>query len=147
MTGSRKRVSGVVLTAVIALGTIAPALLAGPSTQGKFQLPFDAHWGKMALPSGDYTFSVEQASLRGMIAVYHDGQAVGRAIPQVFSGTETQSKNPVLVCIRHDGEVAVRALRLPGVGTFYFPLPKGLNTLVTQQPQLIQTVSIQVNGN
>ena len=146
MKASSKKAAAVLLVAVVALGIFAPALHARVAA-GKFKLPFDAHWGKIAMPTGDYTFAVEKASLDGTIAVYRDGQVIGRVLPQVFNNTETQSKDPVLVCLRHDGNVAIRALRLPGVGTFYFPLPKELKSLVAQQPQLIETVSVQVNGN
>jgi hypothetical protein len=41
----------------------------------------------------------------------------------------------------------VRALRLPHVGTFYFPLAKDLSVLAAQQPQLIETVSVEVSGD
>jgi hypothetical protein len=55
--------------------------------------------------------------------------------------------SPVLICIRHDGNVSVRALRLPNVGTFYFSLPKDLQTLIARQPELIETVSLEVSGD
>jgi hypothetical protein len=41
--------------------------------------------------------------------------------------------------------VGVRALRT-NHGTFYFALPKDLQVLMTQQPQLIETVPVQVSG-
>jgi len=52
-----------------------------------------------------------------------------------------------LVCIRQHGNVTVRALRLPHVGTFYFSLPKQLTVLVAQQPELIETVSVEVSAD
>ncbi len=146
MNVSSKLASAVALIAVLAFAIFAPALQASAAA-GTFKLPFDAHWGGIAMPTGDYTFVVEKASLGGTIVVYRDGQAIGRIFPQVFNDTETQSKNPVLVCLRHNDNVAIRALRMPGIGTFYFPLPKELKTLAAQQPQLIETVSVQVNGN
>jgi hypothetical protein len=147
MKGSWKWVSGVVLTAVIAFGMLAPGLQAGLRAGGKFKLPFDAQLGKMALPTGDYTFTVEGLSLDGKIVVHREDRTVGVLRPQMFDDHDNKSTNPVLICIRHDGNVTVRALRLPGVGTFYFSLPKELKTLVAQQPQLIETVSIEANGN
>jgi hypothetical protein len=148
MKASSKWVSGIVLGAVIAVLAIAPVLKAAPPASGKFTLPFDAQWGeKMALPTGEYTYSVNHLSSNGLIWVYRGKQAVGIVIPQVFETEEIGSKNPELVLIRHDGKTSVRALRLPGVGTFYFHLPKELNTLVTEQPRLIETVTVQVNGD
>jgi hypothetical protein len=101
----------------------------------------------MALPTGDYTFSVQDASLNGNIYVHHGSQAVGVLHAQMFKDNENQSKSPVLICIRHDGNVSVRALRLPNVGTFYFSLPKDLKTLIARQPELIETVSVDVSGD
>lgn len=147
MKASSKLASAAVLVAVLAFGILVPALRANMTAAGNFKLPFDAYWGKIAMPTGEYTFQVERASFNGMISVYRDGQIIGKVLPQVFSGAENQSKNPILVCLRHDGNVAIRALRLPGVGTFYFPLSKELKALVAEQPQLIETVSVQVNGN
>jgi hypothetical protein len=143
-----KRVSGVVLSTVMAFGMIAPGLQASPSEAGSFKLPFDVQLGsKMALPTGDYTFSIDRsASSYGTILVYRGTQAVGMALPQRLERNEKPGEKPALVCIRHDGKVTVRALRLPNVGTFYFSLPNDLKMLAAQQPQLIETVSIQVTG-
>jgi hypothetical protein len=147
MEGSRKWVSGVVLSAVIAFAVIAPGLQASPAAALGFKLPFDAQWGEKALPTGDYTFLVDHFSSNGMIFVYRGGQAVGIFHPQIFEGLESQSKRAELVCIRHDGNVTVQALRLPHAGTFYFYLPKELKALVAQDPKLIETVSIEASGN
>jgi hypothetical protein len=147
MKVSWKCFSGVVLTAVIALAMIAPGLHAGPAARGKFTMPFDAQWGRTTLRTGDYTFSVNHITSNGMIFVYRGSQAVGLMHPQMFNDSDNHSKNPELVCIRHDGIVTVRALRLPNVGTFYFSLPKELKTLVAQQPELIETISVKVSAD
>jgi hypothetical protein len=147
MQSSWKRVSSVVLIAVIAFGVIAPGLQAGLITAGRFKLPFDAQLGKIALPAGDYMFTIDGLSLNGKIIIYRENRPVGILFPQMFSDRENKSKNPVWVCLRHDGKVAIRALRLPNVGTFYFSLPKELSVLTAQQPQLIETVSVEVTGS
>lgn len=146
MKDSRNRGLGLVLIAVIAIGMIAPGLQAGPAFAARFKLPFDAHLGKIALPTGDYSFSLDHATLNGVIRFYQGNQAVGLARAQVFDSHQGQGQNPVLICIRHDRNVTVRALRLPNVGTFYFPLPKELQGLMANQPQLIETVSVEVRG-
>jgi hypothetical protein len=147
MKGSYKWALGTAIAALIAFGFIAQGLHAGPVTRGKFKLPFDAQLEQMALPTGDYTFSVQDASLNGNIYVYRGSQPVGVLHAQMFKDNENQSKSPVLICIRHDGNVSVRALRLPNVGTFYFSLPKDLKTLIARQPELIETVSVEVSGD
>ncbi len=147
MKGSWKWISGVVLIAVIAFAVIAPGLPASPSTAFRFKLPFDLQWEKMALPTGEYTLVIDHFSSNGMLSVYRGTRAVGFLLPQTFDGRESKSEKSELVCIRHDGKVTVRALRLPGSGTFYFQVPTELKALVAQQPQLIETISIEVNGN
>jgi hypothetical protein len=146
MKASWKRASAFALIAVIAFGTIAPRLQAGPALQARFKLPFNAQWEKVALPTGDYTLSLDHTSLGGTIIVYRGTEAKGILRPQIFENSQKEGKNPVLICIRHDGNVTVRALRLPNVGTFYFSLPKELKGLMAQQPKLIETISVEVTG-
>lgn len=146
MKGSR-RILWVALGAVIAIAAILPGLQAGAMTAGRFKMPFDAQLGKTALPTGDYTFSVDRADgTYGLIRVYRGTESVGIMVPQELDTYHGQGQSPALLCIRHDGKVTVRALRLPGVGTYYFQMPKELKTLVAQQPELIETVPVQVSG-
>lgn len=145
MKVSRNSILWVALSALIAIGAIAPGLQAGPSAEGRFTLPFDAQVGKTTLPAGDYTFSVDSSvGSHGAIAVYRGVESVGIMVPQTLDIYQGHGESPALLCIRHDGKVTVRGLRLPGIGTYYFQLPKGLKTLVAQQPQLIETVPVQV---
>jgi len=146
MKGSRK-ILWIALGAVIAIAAIMPGLQAGPMTAGRFKMPFDAKMGKTALPTGDYTFSVDRsAGSYGLISVYRGAESVGILVPQELDIYHGQGQSPALLCIRHDGKVTVRALRLPGIGTYYFKMPKELKTLVAQQPELIETVPVQVSG-
>jgi hypothetical protein len=147
MKGSRKGILWAALVTVIAIGAIVPGLQAGPSTAGRFTLPFDAQWAGTALTTGDYTISLDRSfGSYGSIVVRRGREVVGMELPQTLDSHENHSLSPALLCIRHDGMVTVRALRLPNVGTFYFPMPKNLQTLVAQQPQLIETVPVQMNG-
>ena len=147
MEGSRKGILWVALVAVIAIGALVPGLQAGPSAVGRFKLPFDAQWGGTALKTGDYSISLDRSfGSYGAIAVRRGSEVVGMELPQTLDNHDNQSLSPALLCIRHDGKVTVRALRLPNVGTFYFPMPKNLQTLVAQQPQLIETVPVQLSG-
>jgi len=143
----RKSILWGALTAVLAITAIMPSLQAGPATAGRFKLQFDAQVGKTALPTGDYTFSVDRtAGSYGVIFVYREGQALGIVVPQTLDRYKGQGLSPELLCIRHDGKVSVRALRLPNVGTYYFEMPKNLQALVAQQPELIEAVPVQVSG-
>ena len=135
-----------VLSAVFGFGLLAPAPQAGPAL-GKFTLPFDAKIGTMVLPTGDYTLSLDgfTGNEPKFVVVSQGSKIVGSVLPQVFDGNGNSDKKGVLVCVRHNGQVGVRALRT-NHGTFYFALPKDLQVLMTQQPQLIETVPVQVSG-
>ncbi|HEY6903146.1 MAG TPA: hypothetical protein VI216_02480 [Candidatus Acidoferrales bacterium] len=147
MKGSKKGILWAALVAVIAIGAIASGLQAGPSEEGRFKLPFDAQVGKMTLQTGDYTFSVDRADgSYGLIRVYRGTESLGIMVPQELDSFHGQFGHAALLCIRHDGKVTVRALRLPNIGTFYFEMPKDLQTLLAQQPQMIETVPVQVSG-
>lgn len=147
MKGSRNGILWVALSALIVIGAIAPVLQAGLSAEGRFKLPFDAQMGKTMLSAGHYTFSVDRTyGAYGLIRVYRGTESVGMMVPQELDYYHGQRQNAALLCIRHDGTVTVRALRLPNVGTYYFQLPKDLQRLVAQQPQMIETVPVQVSG-
>lgn len=47
--------------AALALGALATSGKAQNAYQGKFTLPFEAHWGSATLPAGDYTFVMSSA--------------------------------------------------------------------------------------
>lgn len=145
MKGKWTWFSGALLSAVIVFGMVAPGLRAWPSpAAGEFKLPFNAKWGIAALQIGDYTYSVDTFSSQGVVSVYRGTTFVGN-MPVEFYDDHVKGNNVELLCIRHDGKVTVRALRT-SLGTLYFSLPKELKVLLAQQPQLIQTVSVEVKG-
>lgn len=140
------KVLGIALGAVIAFAVIAPRLQAGPAVQGKFTLPFNAKWGKISLPAGDYTLAINHYNSMTTVVIARSGRNVGVTLPEIFDYTENKSKTAELVCIRHNGMVTVRELRVPQVGTYYFPLPKDLKLMAAQQPEMIETVPLQSLG-
>jgi hypothetical protein len=147
MKGYKGGILWLALSAVIAIGAVVPGSQAGPSNVGRFKLPFSMQMGTTALAAGDYTISIDRSvGSYGEIFVHQGSEAVATAVPQMLDLHQGQGEKPALLCIRHDGKVTVRALRLPNVGTFYFSIPKELKTLVAQQPQLIQTVAVQIGG-
>jgi hypothetical protein len=150
MKGSWKKVAAFALVVAITFGMGLPKLQAGLQAgpiHGKFKMPFDADLGKITIPTGDYTFSVSHLALDSTIYIYQGTKAVAMLRAQSFTPNENKGENPVFIFVRHDGNTTLRALRLPQAGTFYFPLPKKLQNLVAQQPQLIETISVQVSGD
>jgi hypothetical protein len=145
MKVARKSALSIGFTAVIAITMLAPALRAELSNVGRFKLPFDAELGKTALPTGDYTFSLDRsAGSYGTIVIYRDNEALAMAVPETLDRYDRQGVHPELLFVRHDGRVILRALRMPTLGTFYFSVPKDLKKFVEEEPQLIETVPVQM---
>lgn len=146
MKGPWIKVLGALLVMLTACVAIAPRLQATTAVQGKFTLPFNAKWGKVSLQAGDYTVSINRYSSMATILISQAGRNVGVTLPEMFDYTENNSKTAELVCIRHNGVTTIRELRVPQVGTYYFPLPKELKIMAAQQPQMIETVSLRLVG-
>jgi len=146
MRFSWKSAAAIALVAALGFGTVAVRLSARPAAGGSFKLPFDAQWGIVTLPTGNYTFAVDHITSTGAIVVYREGRPVGIVRSQVLDSNQNQGKTAQLLCVRHEGKFSVRALKMPEVGTFYFPLPKDLTVMAAKQPELIETVSVQVSG-
>ncbi len=145
MNVARNSALSIGFTAIIAITMLAPALRAEVSNEGRFKLPFDAELGKTALPTGDYTFSLDRsAGSYGTIVIYRDNRTLAIAVPEMLDRYDRQGVHPELLFVRHDGRVILRALRMPDLGTFYFSLPKDLKKFVEQEPQLIETVPVQM---
>lgn len=84
---------------------------------GRFTLPFEAEWGEMILPEGDYT--LHYGNLDGGICfVEIAGQ--DSAKPQGIFFVEGQDTASVvqnaLVCVCSDGSQIIRSLELPVIG-------------------------------
>jgi hypothetical protein len=67
-----------VSVAALALGALATSGKAQNAYQGKFTLPFEAHWGGATLPAGDYTFVLPSTS--SPYTLYIRGQKFGAII-------------------------------------------------------------------
>ena len=143
---SWKKTLGSAVFAILAFALVSANVQARPATQGHFVLPYEAQWGSITLPAGDYTFSIDHLSMNGSILLYRGTQSAGVVRWQSMEGAPNQSSSGQLLFIRHEGKATVRALELPEVGTLYFSLPKDMKTLVAQQPELIEAVTVQVGG-
>jgi hypothetical protein len=148
-----------VMGATGARGQIAyPARFAGT-----FTLSFEAQWGEMTLPAGDYTLQYGiQDNGRGLVVVR--GTAKGSPYGMILAGPlgQTSVTKNAIVCIREGKKAYVRGLELPAIGaTVHFALPHGVsvkawivsekqrhstNTQLAQAPMLIQRVPVKANG-
>lgn len=126
---------------------------------GSFTLPFEATWGNMTLPAGDYNLYYGHMTASGTYVVEVEGKAEGspRGIIQVQSHNPTLLAKSALVCIRQGQTGIVEALQMPAIGeTVFFAVPRGVtlmaqtnsgtNTLLAEGPSLYQRIPVTLNA-
>ena len=117
----------VALFALSEIGARGEALFS-PHFAGTFTLPFEAHWGALTLPSGDYSLRYgTQENGHGLVFVR--GTAKGSPYGMIFTGSPSNASTAksVIVCVRQDNVLIVRALELPTIGeAVRFALPHGV---------------------
>jgi hypothetical protein len=139
------------------VASLGLALLAGCFTanlasaqdlyKGRFTLPFEARWGHVVLPAGEYSFTLDHLSLAGKVTIEAEsGRYVGVIMNQVFSDQQTVDRSE-LVLVRSGGIYAVRALRLEELGmTLEYAAPKTGKQIISQAPQLLQRIPVAMGG-
>lgn len=145
---------------VLALGATGAKGQANYSTHfaGTFTLPFEAQWGKMTLPAGDYTLQYGLNDIgHGLVVVR--GAAKGSPYGSIIAGPlgETSAKQNAIVCVRDGNTLIVRALDMPSIGqSVDFTLPPGAKLVahngkrggyaqLAEAPMLIQRIPITLN--
>ena len=110
---------------LMVLGLLAGMLVAAPSAahaqaaEGKFTLPSAAHWGNLALPAGDYSFSLESSGRPAWITV-RDGQnsVVGMIAPVSLSNVNYSNTSQLVLTHKGD-EVFISSLRVGDLGVVF----------------------------
>jgi len=109
------------LFAVVLLTVCALAAAANAQTySAKFTLPFEVHWGKILLPAGDYTISMN--SLTNVALVQSANGKTAGFTPIPITASNDQGTTALSVMVRGNERI-VRSLNLParGVALIYQP--------------------------
>lgn len=145
----------------LALSTVGAKgqVLDTPSFTGTFTLPFEAQWGKMTLPAGDYTLRYGWLSAGDALVEVRSAENGGlRGVIRVAGNGHSSARKSALVCIREGNALIVRALEMPNIGTAVeFGRPRGTqltahrrnrstNIQVAEAPMLIQRVPVALNA-
>ena len=131
---------------------------------GTFTLPFDAQWGPMALPAGDYSLYYGQIFEGGEYAVRVVSKTNRNSRGWILTKerkSASAAKNS-LVCMRDGNSLVVLRLELAAIGeSVSFPLPhgvevqskligkhqnKGGNAQLAETRILIQRVPVKLSG-
>jgi|GEM_PF-467356 hypothetical protein len=152
----------VVVFALSATGARAqgPALTV-TNFSGTFTLPFNAQWGRVALPAGEYSLYYG-SNFGGTKYVEIVAKERGSLHVLLLAGApidvSPNAKN-ALVCVREGNIGIVRALEMPQIGeALRFRMPQGAmlvshngrhngSTQIAEAPVLIQRITIAQNSN
>jgi len=146
---------------LLALGATGAKGQANFSTHfaGTFTLPFEAQWGKMTLPAGDYTLQYGMNEIgHGLVVVR--GTANGSPYGSIIAGPlgDTSAKQNAIVCVRDGNALVVRTLDMPSIGkSVDFAMPHGAKfvahngkrggyTQLAEAPMLIQRIPVTLNA-
>jgi hypothetical protein len=115
--------------------------------RGTFTLPFEAQWGKIVLPAGEYEFTLDHGSVAGMVSIRAEGtQGLGVVLNQAVYDQQTIDHSE-LVLVRSGGNYTVRALRLADLGvTLEYSVPKTGRQIISQAPQLLERIPVAMGG-
>ena len=139
------------VVAVLALGALATCGNAQNAYEGKFTLPFEAHWGSVTLPAGDYTFALRSASVPYVLHIQGGATNTNTFIMAITADPKVASGHAQLNLVDIAGEQSVQTFEAPELGlTFSFATPKQkhLGGKGTRQKTVPQTATdSQVSEN
>ena len=136
----------------LALALVGVFIFAGavnaqePACQGKFTLPFEAQWGEVTLPAGDYAFTLHSTALGSRIVTVVQGQRKVAMVMAQGRSHGDSAKASALIVTRSGGRARIHALHLAELGDFFYGAPKAEGLQMASTPQLIQRIPISTNG-
>jgi hypothetical protein len=116
-----KSVRSYTMTGCLAVvAALSAGLASAQVVAGQFTLPFAANWGIATLPAGDYTFTLNHASLEGTIKLYQGTKGVALIKCQGYDHTD-RTGGSALIVRPHGagGSPTVRSLRLAEAGAVF----------------------------
>jgi hypothetical protein len=130
---------------LLVLGALVAGFNAKPASaqlfQGKFTLPFTARWSSATLPAGDYSLTLDKATIDGMVMVYRGTHCVALIPTRGISGTASDWSKIVL-----EGGT-VRELSLPQIGvTLLYPAPNPRHQAAPEGSQVARNIPVDAAG-
>jgi len=136
---------------VIAAALLAACLLAGianaqsSALEGKFTLPYAAHWGQAVLPAGDYLLSITTTGSPALVIIRdaRSGQQVAVVAPQTRE-VSTAGDSALLIATRGTQQV-IYSFRVAELGVIFITEPAlAHGNRTKEEAQRIQVVPVAV---
>jgi hypothetical protein len=136
--------------AVLATSFTANLAKAGDSSiayKGTFTLPFEAHWGSLVLPAGEYSFKIDDQTPNNTIAVTSGNRYLGFVLIGSITDQPTAGKSE-LVAVSTGDAYSVSTLRLQGDGerdyVVEFAIPKTEGQMPARGPEVSMLVPVSM---
>jgi hypothetical protein len=115
--------------------------------RGKFTLPFEAQWGQVVLPAGEYSFTLDNDTVGGKVTIQSEtGRTAGYVLNQGIYDRQNLDHSE-LILVRSGGSYTVRALRLEDLGmTLEYSVPKSEGQFISQGPHLLERIPVTIGG-
>jgi hypothetical protein len=96
------------------------------AANGTFTLAHETRWGSVALPAGDYTFSLQSPGMPAAILVRQtSGHAMAMVLPQAITQESLNGASKLVLSRTERGQSFVSVLYLEDLGlTLHFTQPK-----------------------
>ena len=138
-----------ILASVVAVALSVGAGVANAQTsvcKGKFILPFKAQWGKMVLPAGEYTYTLDKANINGRVTIRQGDKTIG-TVTAVGFWQGNNLKQSELLAVDTGSVYRIRALRLAGIGVAYsYSVPEETAKLMARNPEFVHQISVSHGG-
>jgi hypothetical protein len=140
---------GVALLATCFTANLAKAGDGSLAYKGTFTLPFEAHWGNLVLPAGDYSFKIDNQTPVNTILVRRGTQNLGFVLIGSVTDPASTGKSELLAV--PTGEVyRISTLRLQ-TGTsndqvLGFSIPKTERQMPARGPEVSMVVPVSMNA-
>lgn len=132
--------------AALVLLSVPGLVKAQDAYQGKFTLPFEAHWAGATLPAGDYTIALPKAVSPYLLYVRGEGKSV-MVLTGAVRDHAVGSDSALTITDTGAGE-AITNLRAAELGlTFSYPVSKKLNAAQAERKSMAKvSVPVRTSG-
>jgi hypothetical protein len=138
---------GVALLATGFTANLAKASGASLAYKGTFTLPFEAHWGSLVLPAGEYSFKIDSQTPVNTILVRRDNENMGYVLIGSVTDPAATGKSE-LTAVPAGGVYRISTLRLQTGSNndqlLEFAIPKVERQMPARGPEVSMVVPISM---